>query len=139
MAAKHSISSPTGRNGVNFLYTITIDTTFKASHQLTLVDGQKESLHSHDWIVRTAVCVEELDQMQLAIDFHELKSMVQRITAPFEGSQLEKMSCFEGVNASAEIVAKYIYDKIRPLLAGHLNLDYVEVTEEAQCRAKYSK
>ena len=120
------------------MFTITIEITFKASHQLTLVDGQKEPLHTHDWIVRTAVCVEELDDMQLAMDFHELKSMVQQITKPFEDSQLERMSCFEGVNASAEIMAKYIYDKIKPLLAPQLKLDYVEVTEEAQCRAKYS-
>ena len=36
--------------------------------------------------------------------FHELKSMVQQITEPFEDSELERMSCFEGVNASAEIM-----------------------------------
>ncbi len=120
------------------MFTITIETTFTARHQLTMADGQREPVHSHDWGVRTAVCTEKLDQMQLAVDFNDLKAKVEQITAPFEGVQLEEMSCFEGVNASAEMVAKFIYDKIGPLLPAHVKPGYVEVTEAPRCRAKYS-
>lgn len=120
------------------MYTVTVESTFAASHQLTMPDGVKEELHAHDWIVRVAVGAEEVDQWGLAIDFVELKALIERITKSFVDRKLEELACFEGVNASTENVTKYIYDKIEPLLATRLNLQYVEVMESPGCWTKYT-
>ncbi len=48
------------------------------------------------------------------------------------------MECFKNINASAENVAKYIFDRIEPQLSGDAAMGYVEVVEAAGCAAKYS-
>ena len=121
------------------MFVITIETTFTAGHQLTLASGEKEPLHSHDWLVRTAVLADSLDEMALAIDFNELKAGIKSVTTGLQGARIEELACFQGTNASAENVAKYIYDKVEPLLPSHVKLDYVEVMEAEGCWAKYLK
>ena len=115
------------------MFTITVETTFTARHQLTTAQGQKEPLHSHDWIVCSAVSADRLDEIGLVVDFDDLKAKIEEVTSPFNGARLEEL------NASAENVAKYIYDKIEPLLPSHVKLRYVEVAEATGCRAKYSR
>ena len=121
------------------MFTITVETTFKAGHQLRLVGGGKEPLHRHDWVVRLAVSAERLDEMGLAVDFEELKAKLEDITAPFQDGQLEKLDYFKTNNASAETLAKYIFDKIELLLPAQVELEYIEVMEAPGCRAKYSR
>jgi 6-pyruvoyltetrahydropterin/6-carboxytetrahydropterin synthase len=121
------------------LFTLMVETTFTARHQLTIAQGQKEPLHSHDWIVRVGVSADRLDEMGLVVDFDDLKAKIEGVISPFNGARLEELSCFQGVNTSAENVAKYIYDKIEQLLPSHVKPRYVEVAEAPGCRAKYSR
>ena len=120
------------------MYTITVQTTFKALHQLPLPDGTREPLHEHDWVVRTAVSTDGLDKMGLAIDFNKLKSILDSILAPLNGRKLEEAAAFANTPASAELVAKYIYEQVKPWLATGKKLEYVEVMEAQDCWAKYS-
>jgi 6-pyruvoyltetrahydropterin/6-carboxytetrahydropterin synthase len=119
------------------MFTVTVETTFTAAHQLTFAEGQKEPLHRHDWLVKVAVSTAELDQAGLAIDFNDLKAKIASITAPFNKATLEQLPVFKDNNASAENVAKHIFNRIGPLLSQQLKLRYVEVTEAPGCRAKY--
>jgi len=119
------------------MFVITVETGFKASHQLTFANGEKEDLHDHNWLVRSAISASGLDESGLAIDFLDLKAKIETITAPFEGAILENLDCFRGQNVSAELVSKYIYTRLEPLLSPCVKLDYVEVMEAAGCWAKY--
>lgn len=119
------------------MFTVTVEGTFTASHQLTMADGVKEQLHSHDWIVRVAVGAEALDEQGLGIDFIELKAILDETVAPFTGKNLEEMPCFKGINASAENLTRYVYDRIEGRLATRQNLEYVEVMESPGCWTKY--
>jgi 6-pyruvoyltetrahydropterin/6-carboxytetrahydropterin synthase len=119
------------------VFTITVENTFTAQHQLTLLDGQTESLHSHDWIVRTAVSSKSLDQAGLAIDFNDLKQTVQQVLAPFDNNQLEKLTCFQDLNTSAENLAMFLFTKVESLLPRNVKLIYVEVCEAPGCWARY--
>jgi len=121
------------------LFTVTVETSFTALHQLTMADGQKEDLHTHDWLVRTAVSTVKLDQNGLAVDFNDLKAKIEQVTSGFDGADLQELACFKQANTSAEIIAKYIYDTLDPLLSAHLTLRYVEIREAPGCRAKYCK
>lgn len=121
------------------MFTITIETNFNASHQLTYQNGLEEDLHNHNWRTRIAVTAEKLDADGLAIDFIELKAKIDTIISDFEGKQLEKLPCFAGANATAEIMAQYLYKTIKPLLPLRVKLLYTEVMEAPRCWAKFSQ
>jgi len=120
------------------LFTVTIQTSFRARHQLTISGGQAEPLHEHNWIVRSAVSAEKLDESGLVVDFHWLEAKIEEVVSFLNGTRLEDVAFFGDVNASAENVAKYIYDKFEPLLPERVELQYVEVSESPDCWAKYS-
>lgn len=123
---------------IGSLFTVTVQTSFTARHQLTLATGQTEPLHEHNWVVRSAVTAEKLDESGLVVDFHWLEAKIEEVVSPLNGTRLEELACFKDVNASAENVAKYIYDKLEPLLPARVELQYVEVSEAPDCWAKYS-
>lgn len=121
------------------LFTITVQKSFTARHRLTMADGTVEESHSHHWLVKAAVSTDELDKTGLALDFHALQAMLRDVIEPFENTDMETLDCFKGTNPSAEVVAKYIYDRIGPMLPSHAELRYIKVKEADNCWAKYSK
>lgn len=121
------------------MFTIEVETHFRASHQLTLSDGSKEPSHIHDWAVTAQVSSEKLDSTGVVTDFGRLKAMVDKITAEFENTQLENIAYFRRNNPSAENVAKYIFDRLEPELPEGVNLRSIKVVEERGCSAKFSK
>ena len=121
------------------MFTVTVENTFAAQHQLIMPDGKVEPLHAHDWIVRTAVSAPKLDKTGLALDFNLLKQKLEKITAPLNDTKLQDLYTFHGVNPSAENVAKYIFTKLEPLLPANVKLKYVEVCEAPGCWAKFSR
>jgi 6-pyruvoyltetrahydropterin/6-carboxytetrahydropterin synthase len=128
----------TEREGI-CVFRITVEKSFNASHQLRLPDGSREKRHSHDWQVRATVAAERLDGMGLVMDFRKLAGMIDEVVRPLAGSELESAGIFANINASAENVAKYIYEGIEPGIEKHVRLESVEVMESPGCWAKYSK
>ncbi|MHC5083855.1 MAG: 6-pyruvoyl trahydropterin synthase family protein [Planctomycetota bacterium] len=120
------------------MYTIFLDTSFRAQHQLSFTDGTQEPLHEHNWGVSVAVSSPKLDTDDLVIDFEELKTLLEGILLDFRGQRLETVGYFEQRNASAENVAHIIFEKIAPMLPDTVKLEYVEVTEAPGCRARFS-
>lgn len=120
------------------MFTILLETTFKASHQLTFSDGTQEPLHEHDWKVCISVSAEKLDENELVMDFEELKLLIEAALQDFRDQRLETVALFENRNTSAENVARILYEEIAPKLPDTVHLDYLEVTEAPHCRARYS-
>ncbi|OHB53479.1 MAG: hypothetical protein A2Y07_00290 [Planctomycetes bacterium GWF2_50_10] len=123
------------------MYTVTVETSFTASHQLRLGDGTFEPLHNHNWQIRAAVTAQNLDKLGLAIDFNKLMNLLDSILAPMKDKKLETLVPFQTQyqNTSAELVAKYIFDSLKPLLPPQTSLAYIEVMEAPNCWAKYSE
>ena len=111
------------------MFTVSVETHFRASHQLTLPDGSKEPAHRHNWSVITDVSSSELNNMGLVIDFHRLKAMVDDIVAEFDNKALARKEFFQQHNPSAENVAKYIYEKLEPKLPKGVKLQSIRVVE----------
>jgi 6-pyruvoyltetrahydropterin/6-carboxytetrahydropterin synthase len=120
------------------MFTVTIESVFTASHQLTFGGGRKEALHEHRWHVRAAVQSRELDETGLVMDFHELQRLLKDILDRLDGKQLEATGYLDGRNTSAENVAKFIYDMLSPKMPPDRLVIWVEVTEAPGCRARYS-
>ncbi len=121
------------------MFTISVETHFQASHQITLPDGSKEPLHRHDWLVTVKVSAKKLNNMGLVMDFVRLKKAAEKIIAPFNNVALETIEYFGQNNSSAENVAKYIYENLLSFLPKGVSLDSVTVVEEPGCSAKYRK
>jgi 6-pyruvoyltetrahydropterin/6-carboxytetrahydropterin synthase len=121
------------------MFIVSVETNFGASHQLTLPDGSKEPLHHHNWAVTANISSDKLDSMGLVMDFHRLKAMVEKIVAEFDNVSLDSIDYFRRNNPSAENVAKYIFDKLEPILPVGVKLRSIKVIEEPGCSAKFSK
>lgn len=121
------------------MFTASIETHFSASHQLKLSDGSKEPAHHHNWVVITNISSDKLDSMGLVMDFGRLKKLVEKITSEFDNVSLDSIDYFQRNNSSAENVAKYIFDKLEPMLPKSVKLESIRVVEEPGCSAKFSK
>ncbi len=121
------------------MFTILLTTSFTAQHQLTFSTGVQEPLHEHDWQVCAAVSADKLNDEDIIMDFEELKLLLEGVLQDFRGQRLDNISLLEHRNASAEIVARILYQQVAPKLPDTVRLDYIEVTEAPNCRARYSK
>lgn len=121
------------------MFTISVETCFRASHQLTLPDGSKEHLHRHNWRVIVEVAGRRLNDMGLVMDFRRLKGMLDAVTAELDDNRMTKLDYFQRENASAENVAEYIYRKLEKKLPKGVKLAAVSVIEKRGYSAKYTK
>ncbi len=135
--AKHEIRFT--RYEIPDMFTVSVETHFWASHQLTLPDGSKEPPHRHNWSVTADVSSEALNNIGLVMDFRQLKAMVDKTIAEFDNMALDKIDYFQRNNSSAENVAGYIYEKLEPRLPESVKLEAVRVVEGPGCSAKFAK
>jgi 6-pyruvoyltetrahydropterin/6-carboxytetrahydropterin synthase len=121
------------------MFTISVETHFRASHRLILPDGTKEASHKHDWRVRANVSSNKLNNIGIVMNFHKLQELVDNSVAELDNTALEKISHFRQNNPTAEIVAKYIYDKLKTELPEGVKLRSIKVVEAPGCSAKFSE
>jgi len=121
------------------LFTVTVETHFSASHQLTLPNGSQEPLHYHNWVVTADVSRDRLNSMAVVMNFQRLKAIIDNIVAEFDNAALNNVHYFQQNNPSAENVARYIFEKLEPKLPEGVGLENVKVAEEPGCSAKFSK
>lgn len=120
------------------MWTVSVETNFWASHSLTLPNGSKEPVHSHNFSVTAHVEAEKVDDMGLVIDFRCLKAMLDNIVAGFDNVALDGIDYFQQNNPTAENVAKYIYEQLQPKLPEDVELKAIRVIEEPGCSAKFN-
>jgi len=121
------------------LFTVTVETTFDASHSLAGADGHKEPLHRHNWTTSAEVACPGLDKSGVVMDFGRLKSMLDDIVAGLDNTNLDRNEYFKANNSSAETIAKYIYEKLEVKLPRNVGLAAVTVYEQKGCWAKFTK
>jgi 6-pyruvoyltetrahydropterin/6-carboxytetrahydropterin synthase len=119
------------------MYTVMVDYEFFAEHQLVMTDGFQEPVHGHLWKVTAAVVAEKLDSAGLAFDFCKLQQFLSQILAPFADMKLEECEPFGAVNASAEILARYVYEQLATMIVPPTQIGWVEVAEAPGCRVRY--
>ena len=95
------------------MFELMIETNFSAAHQLRGYKGQCEKLHGHNWKVQVYVLAEKLNEIELAMDFHELKRLTEEVLAPLDHGFLNDIFPFTEKNPSSENIAKWIYDSLK--------------------------
>jgi len=103
--------------------------------------GGCENLHGHNWAVEISVVATKLNDLGLAIDFRDLKTIIKRVLKQYDHVVLNEHPDFKEKNPSAENIAEAIYKKMESESYGDndVRIDKVTVWETEGCSASYSK
>ncbi len=120
------------------MFELMVENSFSSAHQLRGYKGECEKLHGHNWKVQVHVVAERLNEIDMAIDFHELKGLVGEVIAPLDHGFLNELFPFTEKNPSSENIAKWIFDSLKKKVNdGNLRLSAVTVWESETTSATY--
>lgn len=120
------------------MYELMVETQFASAHQLRGYKGNCEKLHGHNWKVQVYVLAEKLNDLDIAIDFHELKRLTGEVVAQLDHGFLNEVFPFTEKNPSSENIAKWIYDSLRKrIIDDNIHLSAVTVWESETASATY--
>ncbi len=110
------------------MYELMIETSFASAHQLRGYKGKCENLHGHNWKVQAYVTAEKLNEIDIAIDFHDLKRITNEIVSQLDHKFLNDVFPFTEKNPSSENIAKWIFDSLNERLTEYSNIKVSAVT-----------
>ena len=125
------------------MYEVVIERSFPAVHKVIMPDGIWERSHEHVWKLEVAIKANKLDEYCFAIEFGEMQGIIDKAISVLagddlvSGEDLNEIEAFKDTIPTAEVVAKWIYEKISPELPIGVSLLYVDLTEAPGCRVKY--
>jgi 6-pyruvoyltetrahydropterin/6-carboxytetrahydropterin synthase len=121
------------------MFELMVETHFSSAHQLRGYKGECEKLHGHNWKVQVYVLAEKLNEIDLAIDFHELRRLTEEVVSQLDHSFLNDIFPFTEKNPSSENIAKWIFDSLKKKLGDgeDVNLSAVTIWESETCSATY--
>lgn len=120
------------------MYRVALSEHFAAAHSLRDVGGVCERLHGHNWRVEVVAERPEPDRIGLVVDFAVLREELKRILSPFDHACLNELPPFRTKNPSAENVARFVHDRLSPVLRRlRVRLRAVTVWETAGCSATF--
>ncbi len=119
------------------MYELKVTRHFAAAHQLREYKGKCENIHGHNYQVNVYIRTAELNNIGLAIDFKELKQLIDQILDLYDHHLLNDVPPFDKLNPSAENIARVLYDKLKQDLPSNVAPDRVEVYESRDASATY--
>ncbi len=94
------------------MFEIFVRSHFSSAHYLRDYPGKCEHLHGHNWNVEVAVAADTLNEIDVGIDFRDLKGIVNGILDGLDHTNLNEHPAFKETNPSSESIARYIYDQV---------------------------
>ncbi|MGB9711985.1 MAG: 6-carboxytetrahydropterin synthase QueD [Dissulfurimicrobium sp.] len=110
------------------MFEIFIKTHFSAAHYLRNYPGNCEHLHGHNWDVEVVVGAEGLNEIDVGIDFRDLKKSVHDVLAGLDHTNLNDHPAFKAYNPSSERLAEYIYKMVKGVISGFKGVRLLRVT-----------
>ncbi len=105
-----------------------IETGFSSAHQLRGYKGKCENLHGHNWRVQVFITSNTLNDIDLVIDFHEIKEMTNEIISKLDHKLLNAVHPFTEKNPSSENISKWIFDSLKEAMSGNSSIKVSAVT-----------
>ena len=116
------------------MYTIKVEDSFSAAHNLRGYKGQCEALHGHNWKIEAIVGKKKLDKIGMVIDFRLIKLGLKAVLDKLDHKYLNEITYFRKVNPTSENIAKFIYDEIKKKIP---HLKAITVWESENSSATY--
>lgn len=124
------------------MYTLKVEGAFEAAHRVVNYPGKCDRLHGHNWKVEALVKGTELDELGMLVDFKVIKNALKETLDRFDHRFLNELKPFsEGVNPTAENLARIIFEELAPSKAftrdSHLHA--ITVYETPNSSVTYTK
>jgi 6-pyruvoyltetrahydropterin/6-carboxytetrahydropterin synthase len=132
-------TNTTTANTATGTYTLSIKGHFDAAHALIGYPGECKNLHGHTWDIEVAVSGTQLDEVGIVYDFKNLKDDLNKILDLYDHKYLNEVEPFDKINATAEHLARVIYEQLETTLPAHIKLEEVAVWESPIARLAYRK
>jgi 6-pyruvoyltetrahydropterin/6-carboxytetrahydropterin synthase len=116
------------------MFEVKTEAYFSSAHRLLNYEGQCENLHGHNWKVEVYAQGDNLDKSNILIDFKLLKKVLNDILDTLDHKVLNEIEAFKTHSPSSEMIAKHIYEQIKPEIP---QITKVYVWETATSRAGY--
>ncbi|SDX89175.1 6-pyruvoyl trahydropterin synthase family protein [Halopenitus persicus] len=95
------------------MYSLSVSRSFVAQHYLTVPDpGAEGETHSHHFTVETTFEAPTLDEYGYVLDVDALEAALDETFARFRDELLNELPGFEGMNPSAERLARNFGDEL---------------------------
>lgn len=120
-------------------YYLTVKNHFDAAHALVGYPGECRQLHGHTWDIEASVSGQELDEVGIVYDFKALKADLATILDDYDHKYLNEVPPFDTINATAEHLARVIYERLETSLPANITLEEVAVWESPIARLSYRK
>jgi 6-pyruvoyltetrahydropterin/6-carboxytetrahydropterin synthase len=121
-------------------YEVRLESEFSAAHALRNYKGGTEPTHGHNFRVTVVVSAPRVDRAGMAIDFVELKKLLNSETGRLHGTCLnEDVSEFRSkrLSPSAENIAATLFKRLKKRLPKGVRLENVAIGEAPGCSAMY--
>jgi 6-pyruvoyltetrahydropterin/6-carboxytetrahydropterin synthase len=122
------------------IFEVSIETHFCAAHALREYKGATEPVHGHNFKVIVNVSGKKVDRAGMAIDFLELKPVIdEEVGRLHYGFLNENVAEFRDgkLSPSAENIALVLYQRIGKRLPKSVKMSSVQVFESPGCSATY--
>jgi queuosine biosynthesis protein QueD len=130
---------PLPQESENSMYTLTVTDHFDAAHALIGYPGECKNLHGHTWDIEVSVQGTQLDDVGIIYDFKDLKRQLAAILKNYDHQYLNEVAPFDTINATAENLARIIYQQLEVSLPSGINLVEVVVWESPIAKLSYRK
>lgn len=124
------------------MFELRVEVEFPAAHHLEGYPGDCARPHGHNWVLEVHARSNRLDSIGLAMDFKKLKGAARELVAAWDHQDLNTLPDFEGINPSAEQIARMAYQRLSAqvdtTVEGHSTwIDKVTVWENSRSAASY--
>ena len=116
------------------MYSLKVELSFSAAHNLRGYKGKCEELHGHNWRIEAVVESDALDKTGMVMDFTDIKSKLGEILGKLDHKYLNKIKPFDKTNPTSENIARFIYVTLKLRIAG---LKSITVWENQTSAATY--
>jgi 6-pyruvoyltetrahydropterin/6-carboxytetrahydropterin synthase len=119
------------------VYELTVKGHFDAAHALRGYEGECRALHGHTWDVEVTVAGETLDEVGIVYDFKRLKDDLAGVLGQYDHVYLNEVPPFDTLNATAEHLARVVYDQLAERVGEGVRVVEVAVWESPIARLVY--
>lgn len=95
------------------MFELKVQMYFSAAHHLLNYEGVCENPHGHNWLVEAYAQGNSLDKSNILIDYKILKKELKKILDYLDHKNINELPEFKNVSPSSEIIAKFIYEKMK--------------------------
>ena len=120
------------------MYHLMASSHFDAAHRIEDYQGKCSREHGHRWGVTVELQGNELDDMNILIDFSLVKARLKEIIdTHLDHYQLN--DTLAESNVTAEFLAKWLYENLSDYDLGGVELMSVTISESPDCSVRYSE